>query len=492
MALALYDRVQQTGTANTTVSFTLTGSVSGYQSFSVVGNGNTTFYGATDTNGNWEVGIGTYATGGTLTRTTVLSSSNSGSAVTFSGTVTVFVTYPSERSVNLDGSGNVSALGTISSGTWQGSTVGVAYGGTGVTTSSSTSANSVVLRDASVNVTANNFIAGYNVITASGGTTVLTVASAYYQRISGSTTQTIQLPIATTMANGQGFTFDNDSSGTVTIVDSASATIDTIPSGGYGYIFVEDNTTSAGSWGKYALLPATYDFNTTTANFGNATITNATWNGTAIASGYGGTGLTTFTAANYALYSTSASALTAGTLPVAAGGTGATTLTSNGVVYGTGTTAVGVTAAGTTGQVLVGNTGAAPSWATVSSSLVSSFSAGTTGFTPSSATTGAVTLAGTLNVVNGGTGLTTLTANYIPYGNGTSALASSSNLTYNNSTGALTAPEHVASNGIFVNNQTIGTSYSIPSGYSASSVGPISIASGITVTVGSGSRWVVL
>lgn len=97
MALVLADRVQQTGTANTTVSFTLTGSVTGYQSFSVVGNTNTTYYSATDASGNWEVGLGTYSTTGpTLTRTTIFSSSNSGSAVTFSGTVNVFVTYPSE------------------------------------------------------------------------------------------------------------------------------------------------------------------------------------------------------------------------------------------------------------------------------------------------------------------------------------------------------------------------------------------------------------
>lgn len=102
MALVLADRVQQTGTANTTVSFTLSGSVTGYQSFSVIGNTNTTYYAATDASGNWEAGIGTYATGGTLTRTTILASSNSGSAVTFSGAVSVFVTYPAEKSVNLD------------------------------------------------------------------------------------------------------------------------------------------------------------------------------------------------------------------------------------------------------------------------------------------------------------------------------------------------------------------------------------------------------
>lgn len=102
MALQLADRVQQTGTANTTVSFNLSGSVSGYQSFSsAITTGNTTYYAASDGT-NWEVGIGTLTSSSLLTRTTILASSNSGSAVTFSGTVTVFITYPSERSVNLD------------------------------------------------------------------------------------------------------------------------------------------------------------------------------------------------------------------------------------------------------------------------------------------------------------------------------------------------------------------------------------------------------
>jgi hypothetical protein len=108
MALVLADRVRQTGTANTTVSFTLSGSVTGFQSFAVIGNTNTTYYSATDGAGNWEVGIGTYSTTGpTLTRTTILSSSNSGSAETFSGTVTVFVTYPSSKSVEYEQAGGV-------------------------------------------------------------------------------------------------------------------------------------------------------------------------------------------------------------------------------------------------------------------------------------------------------------------------------------------------------------------------------------------------
>jgi len=121
MALVLADRVQQTGTANTTVSFTLSGSVTGFQSFAVVGNGNTTYYSATDNTGNWEVGIGTYSTTGpTLTRTTILSSSNSGSAVTFSGSVTVFVTYPSEVAVTTDTLAYPPAIGgtTAAAGTF--------------------------------------------------------------------------------------------------------------------------------------------------------------------------------------------------------------------------------------------------------------------------------------------------------------------------------------------------------------------------------------
>ena len=134
MALVLADRVLQTGTANTTVSFNLTTAVSGYQSFAVIGNGNTTYYGAWDGT-NWEVGIGTYSTSGPiLTRTTIIVSSNSNAAVsTFGSVISIFVTQPAEKAVYLDASGNASALGTISSGTWNATTIGTAYGGTGLT-----------------------------------------------------------------------------------------------------------------------------------------------------------------------------------------------------------------------------------------------------------------------------------------------------------------------------------------------------------------------
>ena len=115
MALVLKDRVKETSTTTSTGTFTLAGASTGFQSFAAIGNGNTTYYAIVAQAGTeWEVGIGTYTLSGTtLSRDTVLASSNAGSLVNFSaGTKDVFVTYPSEKSVNLDASGNASALGT--------------------------------------------------------------------------------------------------------------------------------------------------------------------------------------------------------------------------------------------------------------------------------------------------------------------------------------------------------------------------------------------
>jgi hypothetical protein len=341
MALVLADRVQETTTTTGTGAVTLAGAVTGYQSFAVIGNGNTTFYTIADQGGsNWEVGVGTYSTTGpTLSRTTVLASSNSGSLVNFTaGTKTVFVTYPAEKSVNLDASGNVSALGTVSSGTWQGSTVGAAYGGTGVTASSG--ANSVVLRDANQNINFNNYVAGFAATTAAAGTTILTVASARNQVLVGSTTQTYQLPNATTLQLGQSFVFINNSSGVLTVKDNSGTTVETVPSGGITQLGAVSIATSAGSWGAYSFIPAAVDWGTNALNLASTVISGGTWQGGTIASGYGGTGLTTFTGANNALYSTSSSALTAGTLPLPAGGTGQTSFASGYIPYGNTTAAL--------------------------------------------------------------------------------------------------------------------------------------------------------
>jgi hypothetical protein len=107
MALVLADRVQETSATTGTGTITLGGAVLGYQSFAAVGNGNRTYYTIVEqATANWEVGIGTYtASGTTLSRDTVIASSNSGSLVNFgAGSKNVFVDMPSEM-VGLGGSG---------------------------------------------------------------------------------------------------------------------------------------------------------------------------------------------------------------------------------------------------------------------------------------------------------------------------------------------------------------------------------------------------
>jgi hypothetical protein len=103
MAFIVKDRVKETTTTTGTGTVTLLGAATGFQSFSAIGDANSTYYTiAAQTGTEWEVGIGTYTSSGTtLSRTTVLSSSNSGSLVNFSaGTKDVFVTYPASPSVN--------------------------------------------------------------------------------------------------------------------------------------------------------------------------------------------------------------------------------------------------------------------------------------------------------------------------------------------------------------------------------------------------------
>lgn len=119
MALVLADRVNETTTTAGTGTVTLAGAVTGYQSFSVIGNGNTTYYTiAGQGTSEWEVGIGTYTSSGTtLSRDTVLASSASGAKVSFSaGTKNVFCDYPAGKAIYGDANNNVSVTGNLTVG----------------------------------------------------------------------------------------------------------------------------------------------------------------------------------------------------------------------------------------------------------------------------------------------------------------------------------------------------------------------------------------
>lgn len=118
MALVINDRVKESSTSTGTGAFALNGAVTGFESFATgIGNNNTTYYAIFNQGTNeWEVGLGTLdATSANLTRTTVISSSNSDVAVNFTGgTKDVFCTLPASKAVYLDSTG--APVGAASNG----------------------------------------------------------------------------------------------------------------------------------------------------------------------------------------------------------------------------------------------------------------------------------------------------------------------------------------------------------------------------------------
>jgi hypothetical protein len=138
MALVLADRVQETTNTTGTGTLTLAGAVSGYQSFAVIGNANTTYY-TISSGTDWEVGTGTYTSvGTTLSRDTVYSSSAAGAKITVAAGAIVFCDYPSNKVLTPTGTSSQLLANNGTSGI---SNVTV---GTGLSFSAGTLANTVV------------------------------------------------------------------------------------------------------------------------------------------------------------------------------------------------------------------------------------------------------------------------------------------------------------------------------------------------------------
>ena len=210
-----------------------------------------------------------------------------------SGTVTsVALSAPSIFTVS---GSPITSSGTLAL-TYSGTALPVANGGSGVTTS--TGANSNVLRDANGNITTNSIFEGYLSVPAAGTTTTLTAASAPNYVVTGSGGQTFKLPDATTLPNGVNFTFNNNqSSGTIVVQNNSGTTIATVQSGAFIDVSLLNNSTAAGSWDNHNSPPSNASWSTNTLSWAGSYI-GGTWNGNAIGVAYGGTGATSLAGAN--------------------------------------------------------------------------------------------------------------------------------------------------------------------------------------------------
>jgi hypothetical protein len=539
MALVLKDRVKETSVSTGTGAIALDGATGAYQTFSTIGNGNTTYYAiAGQTSNEWEVGIGTYTTAtDTLSRDTILSSSNSNTIVTFSaGTKDVFITYPSEKGVWVDASGTSNYAATIG-------TTPVNLGATATTLAGLTSVT--VTQDPSVALdlatkqyvdglvssgitfhdpvkyevpdTTGNLTATYNNGTAGVGATLTNagtqvaftpdgiVASVNDRILVYNQTNATQNGVYTVTTVGSGATnwvltraTDADSYGLKdpNALGNGDAFFVTSGNTGAGETYV-CNTPGVITFGTtnitFAQITSSQVYNAgtgltlspaTTFNIANTAVTPASYGAasktlTATVNAQGQ--LTALADTNIAI---SMSQVTSGVLGATQGGTDQSSYSIGDILYADTTTSLARLADVATGNALIsGGLNAAPSWGKIAlASAVSgtlgianggtgqttanaafnalapsqatnsgkylttdgtdtswatvtqtTFSAGTTGFTPSSPTSGTVTLAGTLNIANGGTGATTAqaainalaaatTSGYYLRGNGTNVV----------------------------------------------------------------------
>lgn len=140
--------------------------------------------------------------------------------------------------------------------------------GTGV--ASAATASTLASRDASANISANAFLVGYATTATAAGTTTLVVGSPQLQFFTGSTTQTVVLPVASTLVLGQSWTIVNNSSGTVTVQSSGANTILAVAAGNTGiFTAVLTSGTSAASWSSTYI----------SSGAGTGTVTSVTCNG---------------------------------------------------------------------------------------------------------------------------------------------------------------------------------------------------------------------
>ena len=422
MALVIADRVKETTTTTGTGTINLAGAASGFQSFvSGVGTTNTTYYAITDANGAWEIGIGTVtdASPDTLSRTTILASSTGAKLSLSTGTHTVFGTYPADAAVHLDAGVNLT------------------YGG--VVIASGSDADGAVQ-----------------------STTALTNG----QLLIGRTGNT---PSTATLTGGTGVDVTNASGSITVYLDLSELTTSTSDADGDYFVVVDTDDNSK------KLTKANIDLNGFGGNLdvdrGGTGATSLTDGGVLLGSGTSpitamavladgeiiiGDGTTD----PVALAAFSASD---GSLKVEYGGTGAATLTDGGILVGAGTSAITALDVLTNGQLLIGDGSGAPAAGTLTAGegIDITNGAGSIEILGEDATTSNKGIAsfhtdnfsvssGAVTIKDGGVDLAAEVTGVLPVANGGSGGLASGSLLIGDGSGAATAAELTAGEGIDV------------------------------------------